>query len=315
MTVRVCLYHDRMAAGIGRVIASRRLPVTVEVVTDTRVDPPGRDGIDVLLANTFPAGLLGRCPRLRWLHLTGTGTDHVAGGEPGRDLVVTTSATVPAVAVAEFAWMGLLALAKDAVRLVSGQREQAWAPPDARLVAGSHLVLVGLGRIGTEIARRAAGFGVRVTAVTRRGAPSPLVDRVVPAAELLSIAAHADHLVLAVPAAPETRHLVDSSVLAALPRHAVVVNVGRAATLDTTALAAALRRGELRAALLDVHDAEPVPPDSPLWSIPNLWLTPHCAYRFPGEEAAVAELFADNLTAFLAGRPLRNRADFEVAVP
>jgi len=125
-----------MAAGIARVIASRRLPVTVEVVTDTRVDPPGRDGIDVLLANTFPAGLLGRCPRLRWLHLTGTGTDHVAGGEPGRDLVVTTSATVPAVAVAEFAWMGLLALAKDAVRLVSGQREQAWAPPDARLVAG-----------------------------------------------------------------------------------------------------------------------------------------------------------------------------------
>jgi phosphoglycerate dehydrogenase-like enzyme len=303
-----------MAAGIARVLDHRGLPVAVDVVTDTSTDPPGVDGIEVLLANTFPAGLLGRCPRLRWLHLTGTGTDHVAAGEPRPDLVVTTSATVPAVAVAEFAWMGLLALAKDAVRLVQGQHQRAWAPADARLVAGSHLVLVGLGRIGTEIARRAAGFGVRVTAVTRSGTPSPLVDRVVSAAELAEACAGADHLVLAVPATAETRHLVDARVLAALPRQAVVVNVGRAATLDVAALVAALRGGCLRAALLDVHDTEPVPPDSPLWSVPRLWLTPHTAYRFPGEEGAVAELFASNLAAFLTGQPLRNRVECEVVV-
>src|SRR5262245_27127169 len=217
-----------MAIGIGRVLAGRRLPVTVDVVTDTGVDPPDPDGVDVLLANTFPAGMLGRCTRLRWLHLTGTGTDHVASGEPGPDVVITTSATVPAVAVAEFAWMGLLALAKDAMRLAWRQYEHVWAPPDARLVAGSHLVLLGLGRIGGEIARRAAGFGVRVTAVTRSGAPLPLVDRVVPAAELAAVVTDADHLVLTVPATPSTGHLVNETVLAALPRHAVVINVGRA---------------------------------------------------------------------------------------
>lgn len=308
---RVCLYHDTMAAGIARVVAARGLPVTVEVVGDTRADPPGRDTIEVLLANTFPAGLLGRCPRLRWLHLTGSGSDHAAAGRPRPGLLVTTSATVPPVAVAEFAWMGLLALAKDAVRLVATRG--SWTPPDARLVAGSHLVLVGLGRIGTEIAKRAAAFGVRVTAVTRTATASPLVDRVVPAGELAAVAAGADHLVLAVPATAETRHLVDGRVLAALPRHASVVNVGRASTLDTDALVAALRSGALRAALLDVHDSKPVPPDSPLWSVPNLWLTPHCAYRFPGEEAAVAELFVENLAAYLAGRPLRNRVELEVA--
>ncbi|MGA8114181.1 MAG: D-2-hydroxyacid dehydrogenase [Actinocatenispora sp.] len=298
-----------MGSAIAAEIARRQLPVVVDVVTDTSVDPPGRDELDVLLANTFPPGLLGRCARLRWLHLTGTGTDHVPAGQPRPDLLLTTSATVPAVAVAEFAWMALLALAKDAVRLAWQHRECRWALPDARLMAGSRLVLVGLGRIGSEIARRATAFGVRVTAVTRRGLPSPLADRVVTPDALPEVAATADHLVLAAPSTVETRRLVDGAVLDALPAHAVLVNVGRAGVLDTEALVRALEAGRLRGAMLDVHDTEPVPPDSRLWSVPNLWLTPHGAYRFPGEEAAVADLFADNLATFLAGGPLRNQVE------
>jgi phosphoglycerate dehydrogenase-like enzyme len=310
--VRVCAFHPTMGPDIAAAVARSGLPATVRVVSDTTADPPDRDGIDVLVANRFPAGLLGRCERLRWLHLTGTGVDHVPAGRPRPDLVVTTSAAVPAVPVAEFAWMGLLALAKDAPALVRRQRERAWVLPDARRVAGSRLLLVGLGRIGTEIARRAAAFDVRVTAVTRTAAPSALVERVLPPDRLVEAAAEADHLVLAAPATAGSSGLVGERVLAALPPTATVVNVGRSAVLDTAALVAALVAGRLRGALLDVHDAEPLPPDSPLWTVPNLWLTPHGAYRFPAEGDEVGRLVAANLAAFLAGRPLPDAARLPV---
>jgi phosphoglycerate dehydrogenase-like enzyme len=305
--MRICVYHPTMGALVAREVARAHPDVELEVASDVTVDPPRAAELDVLLANTLPDGLLARCPRLRWLHLTGTGLDHLARAEPPSGLLVTNSRDVPARAVAEFVWMGLLALAKDAPRLVARQRERVWRLPDARLVAGSRLVLVGLGRIGTEVARRAPGFDVHVTAVTRRGLPSPLVEDVRPVEELEAAAAEADHLVLAVPATHETSGLVDERVLAALPAHATVINVSRASVLDTAALVAALEAGRLRGALLDVHDEEPLPPASPLWGVENLWITPHGAYRFPEEEAEIARLFVENLTRLREGRELRNR--------
>jgi phosphoglycerate dehydrogenase-like enzyme len=280
------------------------VPVDVSVVTDTSVDPPGLADIEVLVANTFPDGLLGRCPALRWLHLTGAGVDHVPAGQPRPGVLLSNSARVCAGPVAEFALMGLLALAKDAPALVRRQQERHWLLPDSRLVAGSRLLLVGLGMIGTEIARRAAALDIRVTAVTRRALPSPLVEQVLPPAALEDAAAQADHLILAAPATPATHHLIGERVLRALPETATVLNVGRAGVLDTDALVAALTAGRLRAALLDVHDAEPLPRDSALWTVPNLWITPHGAYRFPAENREVGRLFGRNLVAFAAGRPL-----------
>jgi phosphoglycerate dehydrogenase-like enzyme len=307
--MRVCVYHRTMGGEIRREVARECPGVEVELVRDTAADPPGRDGIDVLVANTFPPGLLGRCPRLRWLHLTGAGVDHVPAGRPRPGLIVTHSGDVPARAVAEFVWMGLLALAKDAPRLVAQQRAHQWRLPDSRLLSGSRLALVGLGRIGAEIARRAACFGVTVTAVTRSGRPSSLASQVLPSRRLLEALPLADHLVLAAPATPETRGLVDERALQALRAGATLINVGRASILDVPAVVRALRDGRLRAALLDVHDEEPLPPDSPLWDVENLWITPHGAYRFPEEERDVARLFARNLRALLEGGEMRNRVD------
>lgn len=295
--MRICVYHPTMGEAIERAVLAAFPQARVDLVHDVRNDPPQAGEIEALIANTFPPGLLGRLPRLRWLHLTGSGTDHVAAGEPRPDLVVTTSASVPARAVAEFAWMGVLALAKDAVRLTGQQRDRTWRLPDARLVAGSRLVLVGLGRIGAEIAARARAFDVHVTAVTRSAEPRPEADLVLPASMLAAAAAQADHLVVAVPGTPLTRHLVDDQVIASLPSHATLVNVARATVVDLDALVAALRAGRLRGALLDVHHQEPLPADSPLWTVPNLWVTPHGAYRFPEEEEHVARLVVANLRA------------------
>lgn len=302
--VRMCVLHPTMGPDIAAAVRRSGVPATVDVVTDAGTDPPDRDEIDVLVANRFPAGLLGRCRRLRWLHLTGTGLDHVPTGRPHPDLVVTSSAAVSAVPVAEFTWMGLLALAKDAPGTVLRQHGRSWRLPDARRVAGSRLLLVGLGRVGTEIARRAPAFGVTVTAVTRRARPSTLAERVLPPDRLAAAAAAADHLVLAVPATTGTAGLVGEPVLRALPPTATVVNVSRAAVLDTAALVAALVAGRLRGALLDVHDTEPLPVESPLWTVPNLWVTPHGAYRFPEEGQEVGRVVATNLAAYAAGRPL-----------
>jgi phosphoglycerate dehydrogenase-like enzyme len=303
----ICIYHPTMGSILAEQIRAAHPDVRVDVVSNTAFDPPDPQLIDVLIANTFPAGLLARCSRLRWLHLTGTGTDHVASGSPRPSLQVSTSSRVPAVPVAEFALMGLLVLAKDAVGLVDSHRERRWKMPDARLVAGSSLLLLGLGRIGTEIARRAAGLGVTVTAVTRSGRSSPLVGRTLPAHRLAEAAAQADHLVVAVPSTPQTRQLVDATVLDALPPHGCVINVGRADVVDTAALAQRLRAGRLRAALLDVHAQEPLYHHDELWDVPNLWITPHCAYRFPDEERRVGEVFLENFGDLLAARPLRDQ--------
>lgn len=307
--MKVCVYHPTMGTVIAQEVERSHPDVDLRIVRDTSVDPPDAGEIEVLLANTFPAGLLGRCAALRWLHLTGTGVDHVPQGEPRPGLVITNSADVPARAVAEFVWMGILGMAKDAPRSVERQRAHVWRLPDARLVAGTRLVLAGMGRIGAEIARRAAGFDVRVTAVTRTARPSELAERTLPPERLAEAAAEADHLVLAVPATAATHRLVDETAIRALPPSATVVNVSRASVLDVDALVAALREGRLRAALLDVHEEEPLPPSSPLWDVPNLWVTPHGAYRFPEEELEVARLFVANLTALRRGEELRNRVD------
>src|SRR5205085_1528318 len=191
-----CVYHPTMGSVVAREVARAHPDVEVEVAHDATVDPPRAGGLDVLLANTLPDGLLARCPRLRWLHLTGTGIDHLVRAEPPTGLLVTNSRDVPARAVAEFVWMGLLALAKDAPHLVARQRERIWRLPDSRLVAGSRLVLVGLGHIGSEIARRAPGLDVPVAAVTRRGLASPHRQHMRAAGALLAAAARPDHLVV-----------------------------------------------------------------------------------------------------------------------
>jgi phosphoglycerate dehydrogenase-like enzyme len=174
-------------------------------------------------------------------------------------------------------------------------------------------VLVGLGHVGSEIARRAAAFDVTVTAVTRSGRSSPLAARTLSSSRLAEAVTAADHLVLAVPDSVETRGLVDDHVLDRLAPHACVVNVGRPRVLDTTALLRRLRIGALRAAMLDVHDVEPLPGDDERWDVPNLWVTPHGAYRFEREEQGVADVFAENLEDFRKGSPLRDRVNLDAS--
>jgi phosphoglycerate dehydrogenase-like enzyme len=268
-----------------------------------------QDGDEVVIGFQFPPGSLAGARSLRWLHMTGTGTDHLAAAGLARGVQVTTSASVPVTAVAEYAVAGLLLLVKDLTTLTDGQpaRPGDWFTSAATLLDGSTVAVAGPGRIGRAILTRVAAFGARTIAVARPGAPQTAeARRTVSSAQLAEIAPLVDHLVCALPSTPATAGLISAAVLAALPRHATVVNVGRAAAIDTAALYAALTDGRLRGAFLDVHQTEPLPPDDPAWRVPRLIVSPHRAFSSPGEPRRVADVFLANLDDLRHGRVPRD---------
>jgi phosphoglycerate dehydrogenase-like enzyme len=296
---------------------TRMSPVLHNALTGTpgvrlyRGEDPGQDhrGADVVVGYQFPSGSLSDLPNLRWLHLTGTGTDHLAAAGLPPDVLVTTSARVPVDAVAEYAVTGLLHILKGLPDLAAGHRND-WYTSDALMLSGSTVAVVGAGRIGRAVLQRLSALGAQTVAVTRPGRKSdvPGADRHVSSSRLAAVAETIDHMVLCLPGGPDTRRLVSRQVLEALPEHAVVVNVGRAESLDTYALHAALREGRLRGAFLDVHDTEPLPADDPVWQVPGLVLSPHRAFAFPGEAAQVAQAFLANLYDLRSSRVPRDIA-------
>jgi phosphoglycerate dehydrogenase-like enzyme len=173
-------------------------------------------------------------------------------------------------------------------------------------------LIAGAGGIGSEVARRLSLLGARCVGVRRhpeRGAPAGF-ERVVGAGDWKPLLPECDLLILSAPATAETRHLVDASVLDALPPRAVVVNVARGALLDEEALAARLAAGRLRGAALDVFAREPLPAASPLWGLSSVLLTPHVSAVSPrGFWERELALFLDNWRRYVAGVPLRNVVD------
>jgi phosphoglycerate dehydrogenase-like enzyme len=224
-----------------------------------------------------------------------------------RRVMFTTSAGVHARTLAEFAVFGLLAGAKTLPRLLNQQRERVWSDRWAMSQVHEQTVLVvGLGAIGAETARLAAALGARVIGVNRSPVEVEGAVRVVGLDQLCDVAREADAIVVTLPGATGTDGLVDAEVLGALRRGATVVNVGRGTVIDEDALLEALRDGAVGFAALDVTAVEPLPAGSPLWSMPNVLISPHTAALSPAEDRRIAELAADNARRLLDGEPLRN---------
>jgi phosphoglycerate dehydrogenase-like enzyme len=193
---------------------------------------------------------------------------------------------------------------------VTRQRERRWDQRFTSTIDGRTAVLLGVGAIGTAVARLLRRFGVRVLGVRRSGRPHRLVEEMYRTSELAKVLPRADFLVVTTPLTPETRGLLGRRELDLLPRHAGLVNLGRGAVLDADALADKLERGELAGAVLDVLPQEPLPPASRLWTTPNLVITPHCAVD-DGERyvARCLDVFFENLDRYLSGRRLTNLVD------
>ena len=252
--------------------------------------------------------------RLRWVHATsaGAGEQVRKAGLPAEALervTVTTSSGVHAVPLAEFAILGLLAVAKELPRFVEDQRARAW--PEVRRplreLDGQTLFLVGLGDIGLETARLGKAFGMRTVGFRRTEGPPPEhVDEVHGPRRLAELAGRADAMVVSLPLTDQTAGLIDRATIEALPPSCIFVNVGRGGVVDEPSLIEVLRDRCIAGAVLDVFATEPLPADSPLWTLDNVVVTPHAVALSARENERITELFVANLRRYLDGRPLRN---------
>jgi phosphoglycerate dehydrogenase-like enzyme len=252
-------------------------------------------------------------PSLRWVHAHSAGADRPVYGElRARGVEVTTSSGANAGVVVQTALAGVLMLARQFPQLLAAQRASTWSPLMGsglpRDLAGQTAVIVGWGPIGQGLGALLAALGLRVVSV--RGSEAPAAA---PAHESVSyerlhtVLPQADWLLLACPLSDRTRGLIDAAALARMPAGARLVNVSRGEVIDEPALIDALRSGTLAGAYLDVFAHEPLPADSPLWSLLNVIVTPHTAGHSDGNEARVAAIFLDNLRRWVRNQPLLNR--------
>ncbi|WP_222265199.1 2-hydroxyacid dehydrogenase [Modestobacter marinus] len=247
----------------------------------------------------LPDGVLDALPELRLVQLTSAGAEKFVGQLPaGVWLCNARGAHTPA--TAEWAVAAMLAAQRGIPHFTREQDAGCWSPRTEHSVVGARVLMVGAGDIGRAIGRMLAGFDVELTWVARTAR-----EGVHGFAELPQLLPHADVVVLIVPVTPQTTGMVDAAFLAAMADDALLVNAARGVVVDTGALLAELRSGRLRAAL-DVTDPEPLPAGHPLWSVPDLLLTPHVAGAVPGADARAAAAVVDQVERVLAGKPLQN---------
>lgn len=247
-------------------------------------------------------------PNLRWIHIIGAGVEHLCPMDwVPEDVVVTNNKGAQARKAGDFALMAVLMLHSRIPAIVTNQRRNVWNSLYATPVEGTTVLIVGVGSLGGGAADRLHGAGLRVLGISRHGRPHRSVETMGTPGDLDSLLAEADHVLVCVPATPETIGLIDRNRLRALKPGAGLINIGRAATVDYDAVVELLEGGHLSGAILDVFDPEPLAAESPLWTTPNLLVMPHISAD-DGETyvETTLSIFFDNMRRFMAGEGLRN---------
>ncbi len=242
---------------------------------------------------------------VRWIQVGGSGFDHLAPWDASR-VTVTNGAGVLAPYLAETVTGAMLALGCGLLNYAEQQREGRWQPAPFTPLRGRTLLVVGFGRVGECVARNAKALGMRVLGVRGRPAPHPEADEMHGPDALESLLPDADFVSLHVRLNEATRGFLSRAALAAMKPGACLVNTSRGAVVDEAALVDALRSGQVAGAYLDVFETEPLPAESPLWSMRNVLITPHASDNITGWPRRFAALFADNLERWRAGEPLLN---------
>ncbi|MDB5291480.1 MAG: putative 2-hydroxyacid dehydrogenase [Phycisphaerales bacterium] len=280
------------------------------------VDPTLAE-VDVALGQPDPQQIM-QLPRLKWVHLTTAGytrydRDDLREAFRRRGAVLTNSSAVYAEPCAEHVFAMMLSMARRLPQCVDDQRgSRPWHAAEHRershLLLGQTVLILGFGAIANRLVELLAPFRMNITAVRRR--PSGKEPcRVVPTEQTDSLLPAADHVVNILPANPATEGFLTRHRLGLLKPAAFLYNIGRGTTIDQPALVETLQQRKIAGAYLDVMDPEPLPPEHPLWSLPNCYITPHTAGGQAAEFHRLVEHFADNLDRFVVGKELRDRVD------
>ena len=255
--------------------------------------------------------------KLKWIQATAAGMDVLLSPEvKARDILVTNASGVHAPQVAEMAWALTLSIARGVALYVRQQREHHWEWGPIYDIDGRTAGVIGLGGIGRRYARVAAAFGMNVLAVDAHPVSKPdFVDSLWGMDRLDDLVETADVILTSCPYTEDTHHLINGERIAKMKPTAIVVNIARGGIVDEDALSEALLEGRIAGAGIDVCETEPLPPDSPLWDVPNLVITPHCGGLGPARMGRLAQFFCENLQHYLDGDPLQNVVDQERGYP
>lgn len=324
-------FDERMVEKLN--LVSPRIKISV-IPTNKVEDIPAEQWqkTEVIYTNrVLPAS--GMAPRLKWVQFHWAGIDHVADLPllKSSEITTTTLSGAACSQVAEYILMMILSLGHRLPEMYSAQRRVEW-PRDRwerfspRELRESTVGIVGYGSIGRQAARLLHAFGAKVLA-TKRNAMKPedpdymvdgmgdpagdFVHRLYPAQAVRSMLKECDFIVVATPLTPDTQGMINADVLHACKPNAYLVDVSRGGVVDHEALASALKAGKLAGAALDVFPIEPLPPESPLWKLPNVLITPHISGITPFYDERAIDLFAENLRRYIIGLPLYNRFDPE----
>lgn len=276
--------------------------------------PQAISQFEVIFGNPAPE-LLSKADHLQWLSSAFAGVAPYLREDiwPRPDCLLTSGSGAYGPTISEHVVMVLLMLMRRMPEYQADAAQYRWAfHTPIRSIAGSQIVMLGTGDIGSNTARRLSALGAEVTGVCRSGrSKEPAFTRVIPLERLDSVLPQADAMVMALPETSETAGILSRSRLALLPSSAYVINVGRGSAIDQEALVEALWAGKLAGAALDVMTPEPLPENHPLWDCPNTIITPHVSGNMSlGITCDLAvELFCQNLERYAVGKPLNNLVD------
>ena len=278
---------------------------------------------EIICSYWMPANWRQLAPHLHWLQCSGAGVDGllptgVLDADSG--VIVTTATGVHATTISEYVFGSILMFNRNWPEMVRLQdrhvwpRSASWYNLGARELVDQTVGIIGLGHIGRRVAQLARAFGMHVLATRRtvsNGEKDPDVDQLYPMEQLQELLRLSDYVVLAVPLTQETEKLMGEAELRVMPRNAYLVNVARGRVVDEEALIRALQERWIAGVGLDVTGEEPLPANSPLYSMPNVILTPHISGLSAHYDKRLTALFAENLQRYRSGQPLRNRYDPE----
>ena len=283
--------------------------IIVDKLTDAQNDLANAE---IIYASRFNTELLNASPKLKFLQAPYAGMNSMPLSALEERGVLLANARIHGETISELVLGMMIALSRNFPLAFKHQADHSWTRLPQQSLQDATIAIVGVGVIGSHIAKRASAFGMKVLGFSRSGKPVEYVDESHTTDELLQEIGRADYVVVACPLTPETHKMIDATVFEAMKKTSFILNIGRGPIIDELAMIAALEQGEIAGAGLDVFDIEPLPQDSPLWDMSNVLCFPHVAGSLDGNDLRAGRIFVDNVLNYLEGKPLRCAVDLKL---
>lgn len=279
--------------------------------SDTKLASTLMAGCNIILGDPpLVSEVLASAGQLEWVQSSWAGVDQLCSTGLRRDYTLTGAKDIFGRLISEYVMTYLFAHERQVFKMRDNQVERRWQPYPYRHASEITLGIVGLGSIGKQLAQTARHFGIRVTGLNRSGKACDEVEEVYTNSDIAGFLKEPDYVILTLPATPDTEHMIHVDTLKLMKPSAVLMNVGRGNSINEHDLVLALREGTIAGAVLDVFEDEPLSQDSPLWQLPNVFVTPHnAATSFPED---ICRIFIENYQRYLGQKPLLHVVDFEL---